>query len=207
MTPYMTDNKFVLSPNAIARFAGKAPEAFTKADIVDFIIARGVRMVNFLYPAQDGRVKTLNFYINSREYLETILTQGERVDGSSLFPAFVEPGSSDLYVIPRYRTAFLDPFCEIPTVSILCSFYDKDGRPFECDPHRSVLKAAEVFKSRTGMTFEAMGELEYYVIADEETLFPGTDQKGYHESGPFAKLGGFRAECMDYIAKSGGIMK
>lgn len=207
MTPYMTDNKFVLSPNAIARFAGKAPEAFTKADIVDFIIARGVRMVNFLYPAQDGRVKTLNFYINGREYLETILTQGERVDGSSLFPAFVEPGSSDLYVIPRYRTAFLDPFCEIPTVSILCSFYDKDGRPFECDPHRSVLKAAEVFKSRTGMTFEAMGELEYYVIANEETLFPGTDQKGYHESGPFAKLGGFRAECMDYIAKSGGIMK
>ena len=55
----MADNKFVLSPNAIARFAGKAPEAFTKADIVDFIIARGVRMVNFLYPAQDGRVKTL----------------------------------------------------------------------------------------------------------------------------------------------------
>ena len=203
----MTDNRFKLSPNAIASYTGKAPEAFTKADIIDFIISRGVKMINFLYPAQDGRVKTLNFYINSLDYLETILTQGERVDGSSLFPSFVEPGSSDLYVIPRYRTAFLDPFCEIPTVSLLCSFYDKDGHPFECDPHRSVLKAAEVFKSRTGMTFEAMGELEYYVIADEEKLFPGTDQKGYHESGPFAKLGGFRAECMDFIAKAGGVMK
>ena len=118
----MTDNRFKLSPNAIASYTGKAPEAFTKADIIDFIISRGVKMINFLYPAQDGRVKTLNFYINSLDYLETILTQGERVDGSSLFPSFVEPGSSDLYVIPRYRTAFLDPFCEIPTVSLLCSF-------------------------------------------------------------------------------------
>lgn len=203
----MTDNNFELSPNDIARYLGKAPEGFTLEDIIDFVTARGVKMINFLYPAQDGRVKTLTFYINSREYLETILTQGERVDGSSLFPAFVEPGSSDLYVVPRYRTAFMDPFCEIPTVSMLCSFYDKDGQPFECDPHRSVAMAAGVFRSKTGMTFEAMGELEYYVIADEEKLFPGTDQKGYHESGPFAKLGSFRAECMDYIARAGGVMK
>ena len=28
-----------------------------------------------------------------------------------------------------------------------------------------------------------MGELEYYVIADEEDLFLATDQRGYHESG------------------------
>lgn len=203
----MTDNNFELSPNDIARYLGKAPEDFTLEDIIDFVTARGVKMINFLYPAQDGRVKTLTFYINSREYLETILTQGERVDGSSLFPAFVEPGSSDLYVVPRYRTAFMDPFCEIPTVSMLCSFYDKDGQPFECDPHKSVARAAEVFRSKTGMTFEAMGELEYYVIAEEDKLFPGTDQKGYHESGPFAKLGFFRAECMDYIARAGGVMK
>ena len=51
------------------------------------------------------------------------------------------------------------------------------------------------------MTFEAMGELEYYVIADEEPLFPGIDQRGYHESEPFAKLNSFRAACMDYVAK------
>ncbi len=43
-----------------------------------------------------------------------ILSYGERVDGSSLF-AFIEAGSSDMYVIPRYRTAFLNPFSEVPT--------------------------------------------------------------------------------------------
>ena len=42
-------------------------------------------MVNFMYPAGDGRLKTLNFVINNQAYLEAILTCGERVDGSSLF--------------------------------------------------------------------------------------------------------------------------
>lgn len=42
-------------------------------------------MVNFMYPAGDGRLKTLNFVINDAAYLDTILSFGERVDGSSLF--------------------------------------------------------------------------------------------------------------------------
>lgn len=70
-------------------------------------------MVNFMYPAADGRLKTLNFVINNEAYLDAILTCGERVDGSSLFP-FIEAGSSDLYVVPRFRTAFIDPFLNCP---------------------------------------------------------------------------------------------
>ena len=54
---------------------------------------------------RSGRVKTLNFTVNNLEYVETILSEGERVDGSSLFPSFIEAGNSDLYVIPRYRVA------------------------------------------------------------------------------------------------------
>lgn len=57
------------------------------------------------------------------------------------------------------------------------------------------------------MQFEAMGELEYYVIADEEDLFPATDQRGYHESGPYAKFNQFRTQCMQYIAQAGGQIK
>lgn len=203
----MTDKNLEMTPNQVVSFLKKKQEDFTKEDIIGFIRANGIRMVNFMYPAEDGRVKTLNFIINSLDYLETILSQGERVDGSSLFPSFVEAGSSDLYVIPRFRTAFVDPFAEIPTLSMLCSFFDKDGRAFECDPYNAVLAAAKSFREKTGMTFEAMGELEYYVIADEEPLFPGIDQRGYHESEPFAKLNSFRAECMDYVAKVGGLIK
>ena len=62
----------------------------TKADIIRYIAENDIRMVNFMYPAEDGRVKTLNFVVNNLAYLETILTCGERVDGSSLFPSYVE---------------------------------------------------------------------------------------------------------------------
>ena len=81
-------------------------------------------MVNFMYPAADGRLKTLNFVINNEAYLDAILTCGERVDGSSLFP-FIEAGSSDLYVVPRFRTAFIDPFSELPTCQCSVSYFNK----------------------------------------------------------------------------------
>ena len=120
-------NTIELTKNKVVKFLGKDPKMFTRADIIDYVVKNDIEMINFMYPAADGRLKTLNFIINDLDYLKTILTSGERVDGSSLFPAFIEAGNSDLYVVPRYSTAFLDPFAEIPTVTMLCSFF-RQGR-------------------------------------------------------------------------------
>lgn len=200
------NNNIDMCPNHLVAYLGKSSKEFTKADIIRYIEENQIRMVNFMYPAGDGRLKTLNFVINNKAYLEAILTCGERVDGSSLF-SFIEAGSSDLYVLPRFRTAFLDPFAEIPTVTMLCSFFNKDGEPLESAPEHTLHKACEAFRNVTGMEFQCMGELEYYVIADDEELFPATDQKGYHESAPFAKFNDFRTQCMSYIAQAGGQIK
>ena len=200
------NNQLELNPNKVVAYLGKPAKEFTKADIVRYIRENGVRMVNFMYPAGDGRLKTLNFVINNAAYLDAILTCGERVDGSSLFP-FIEAGSSDLYVLPRFSTAFLDPFAEIPTLSMLCSYFNKDGEPLESSPEHTLRKACRAFNEVTGMQFEAMGELEYYVIAPDEGMFPATDQKGYHESVPYAKFNEFRTTCMAYIAQAGGQIK
>ena len=201
------DKTIALNPNEVVAYLQKKPVEFTRADLLRFITEKGIRMIDFMYPAEDGRVKTLNFTVNSLEYAETVLSEGERVDGSSLFPSFIEAGNSDLYVIPRYRTAFVDPFNEIPTLCFLCDFYDKSGEPFDCGPHATLSRAAKAFEESTGMEFQAMGELEYYVIRDQESLFPATDQKGYHESEPFVKLNDFRRECMHRVAKTGGQIK
>lgn len=195
-----------LNPNRLVQYLGKAPSEFRKSDIIQFVKENDIRMINFMYPADDNRLKTLNFVINSEEYLDSILTYGERVDGSSLFP-FIEAGNSDLYVIPRYSTAFVDPFAEIPTLTMLCSFFNNEGRPLPSSPEQALRKALELFKKQTGMEFYAMGELEYYVISDDPELFAATDQKGYHESAPFAKFNDFRTECMHLIAQTGGQIK
>lgn len=195
-----------LSKNRLVAALGKPAREFDKADIIAFITDHDIQMVNFMYPAGDGRLKTLNFMVNSLEYLDTILTTGERVDGSSLF-SHIEAGNSDLYVIPRYSTAFIDPFAEIPTLCLLCSFFDKEGKPLESAPEHTLHKACREFTRATGLRFEAMGELEFYVIADAEDSFPATNQRGYHESAPFAKLNDFRTRCMAAIASAGGQIK
>ncbi len=195
-----------MNPNRLVRFLKKDPAEFTKEDIICFCEANGVEMVNFRYAAEDGKLKTLNFVITSRDHLDTILSDGERVDGSNLF-SFIEAGSSDLYVIPRYRTAFVSPFSEVPTLEVLCSFYDVDGKPLESSPGYVLRKANEEFTRRTGYTFMTMGELEYYVISPRDDLYPATDQKGYHSSGPFVKFADLRDEAMRLIACAGGRVK
>ncbi len=200
------DKKIAMNPNPVVQYLNKPAEQLTKDDLIRFIEDYDIQMINFRYVGWDGRLKTLNFIIGSREHLETLLTAGERVDGSSLFP-FVEAGSSDLYVIPRYKTAFLDPFSEIPTLNILCAYYDRDGNPVESAPEQVLKKAHEAFREKTGFSFEAMGELEYYIISDEDGLFKAEDQHAYHESSPFSKWGDFRTEAMKLIAESGGTIK
>lgn len=195
-----------MNANSLVAYLEKPASQFTKADIIRYIKEKEIEMVNFMYPAADGRLKTLNFVINNEAYLDAILTCGERVDGSSLFP-FIEAGSSDLYVVPRFCTAFYDPFADRPTLTMLCSFFNKDGEPLESSPEYTLRKACKAFTDATGMEFQAMGELEYYVIGDEDNLFPATDQRGYHESGPFAKYNEFRVRCMAYIAQAGGQIK
>ena len=198
--------QLALNANPVVAFLQKDPKQFTKADIIRFVQENDIQMVNFMYPGGDGKLKTLNFVITNLEYLDTIITCGERVDGSSLF-SFIQAGSSDLYVLPRYCTAFVDPFAEIPTLCMLCSFFDKDGQPLASSPENTLRKASKAFTEVTGMEFHAMGELEYYVISDDEEVFPAIDQHGYHESAPYAKTNEFRQRCMHYIAQTGGQIK
>lgn len=200
-------NEFTsMNPNPLVQYLNKPAHEFTRSDLMRYIEDHDIEMINFRYVGWDGRLKTLNFIINSRDHLENILTSGERVDGSSLFP-FVEAGSSDLYVIPKYRTAFRNPFADVPTLDLLCSFYDRNGNPLENSPEYILRKAHQSMQEKTGFTFETMGELEYYIISEEEPLYPAVNQKGYHESSPFNKYGQYRREAMRLIAQSGGQIK
>lgn len=196
------DNDIALNPNKVVTALQKLAEDFTKQDIMRFVEQNGIRMLNFRYVAGDGRLKKLNFVINSKNHLDKILSLGERVDGSSLFP-FVSAESSDLYVVPKFRTAFVNPFTEIPTLDILCGFYDNHGDPLESAPEYVLQKAQRSLKSRTGLTMEALGELEYYLFSPVDNIYPIVEQKGYQESHPFSKWGLVRREAMQVISEMG----
>lgn len=200
------DSKIAMNPNLLVQYLEKPASEFTRKDIIRYCKENNVEFINFHYCGWDGKLKTLNFVIQNLEHLETILSAGERVDGSSLFP-FIKAGKSDLYVIPKYKTAFRNPFMEVPTVDILCSFYNRDGEPFDSSPEYILRKAHRVFNETTGLTMEAMGELEYYIIAPDEEIYPVPNQKGYHESAPYNKFADYRVEAMRLIAQAGGMIK
>lgn len=200
------NHHIALSPNPLVRFLKKPADQFTKADIIKYVEAKGIQMVNFRYVAGDGRLKTLNFVINSKSHLDQMLSRGERVDGSNLF-SFIDAASSDLYVVPRFKTAFINPFVEVPTLDLLCSFYSCEGEPLQSAPHHIIRRAHQVLKERTGLTFEALGELEYYLFSEMDSIYPIAEQRGYHESHPFSKWGYIRREAMRVISSMGGNVK
>ena len=196
----------LMNMNKVVQFLGKPPEEFTKQDIIKFIKDNKIEMMNFRYLGGDGRLKTLNFVITSEAHLDRLLSTGERVDGSSLLP-YIDAASSDLYVIPRYKTAYVNPFSSIPTVDMLCSYYTNEGIQLPSSPENIIRKADEALKNSTGLTMEAMGELEYYVFYESQRFYPTTAQKGYEESSPFSKWENLRREAMLTIAQVGGKIK
>ncbi|MGD0582423.1 MAG: glutamine synthetase family protein [Bacteroidales bacterium] len=198
----MKNSEILMNPNELVQFLKKPACEFTRDDIIKFIEAKGISMLNFRYIADDGKLKTLNFVPSSRDHLETILSTGERVDGSSLF-SFIESGSSDLYIIPKFRTAFVNPFTETPTLEILCSFYNSDGKPLDSSPEYILRKAYSRFRETTGLRMKAFGELEFYIRSIHDQLYPVIDQKGYHQSKPFAKFEDLRVEALELCARAG----
>lgn len=195
-----------LTPHTLVKALGKPASEFTKADLIAFVRERGIRMINLRYVGGDGRLKKLNFVINSATHLDRILSMGERVDGSSLFD-FVSGESSDLYVVPRYRTAFVNPFAEEPTLDLLCSFYDASGQPLASAPEQILRRSQQELERVTGARLQALGEVEYYVFSEVDSIYPIIEQRGYHESHPFSKWGVVRREAMMHIAAMGGQIK
>ena len=64
----MIQEDTLLNANPIVTFLKKPAASFTKADIINYIVSNEIRMVNFMYPGGDGKLKTLNFVINDLDY-------------------------------------------------------------------------------------------------------------------------------------------
>ncbi len=96
---------------------------------------------------------------------ETMLERGEAFDGSSV-PGFAKLEAGDMTLKPDASTAFEDPFCEVPTMSLICSIVESDtGEPYARDP-RGICQRAEQYLRSTGIATRGVWgpELEFYVF-------------------------------------------
>lgn len=193
--------------NPISLITGKDKTEFTREDLLKVIIEKQIERLSFHYTGIDDKIKELKIPAINRKQVETILTEGERVDGSSLFKGIVDAGKSDLYVVPVYKTAFLNPFGE-PSLHFVCRFFNKDGELAEFTPDNILLKAKNLLAERTGLELYALGELEFYLIGRNETqAFPLQKQHGYHATAPFVKNGALLDEILGKISSICGDVK
>lgn len=193
--------------NPITLLTGKEKNDITRQDLINVIKKKNIEKLTFHYTALDGKTKELKIPIPNRKYAEIILTEGERADGSSLFKGMVPTGKSDLYVIPQYNTAFLNPFDDT-SLDFVCRFLNPKSEIADFPPDSILYKASSDLKKHTGLELWALGELEFYLMNEPENYsFPLQAQKGYHSSSPFTKNGNILNEMIRLISQITGNIK
>jgi len=192
--------------NPISLMVDKPREEFTSEDLLKVIEERQIERITFHYTALDGKLKELKLPVANREQAQRILTNGERVDGSSLFKGLVDMALSDLYVVPVYKTAFLNPFDE-HSLDLVCRYVTAGGQlaPFALD--NILHNAHSLFKKTSHLDMYALGELEFFLLGEPENrIYSNPQQQGYHSSPPFSKSGHVLNEMLYHITRiTGGV--
>ncbi|MBZ0090042.1 MAG: glutamine synthetase, partial [Thermoanaerobaculia bacterium] len=169
----------------LVRRLKKHPRDWQREDLVRLCLEDGIRVVNFRYPSFDGKLRELRLPVATPAYLRQILAAGERVDGSSLFPGLFDAGESDLYVVPVYRWAFLDPWAS-DELHVVCRFAGRDGAPASVTPDNLLAAVAARVHRESGLVLKALAELELYLILERsDERFTGRSQRNYHQSAPY----------------------
>ncbi|HAW09030.1 MAG TPA: glutamine synthetase [Bacteroidetes bacterium] len=206
----MNNNEFNFYPShSIEKIIEKNRNEFNINDLIALVNDLEIKIIYFHYFGIDSKVRTLHIPIKSKSQLQHTLQDGERVDGSSLFKGLVQSGKSDLYVVPIYSTAFLNPFDESKkTLHFICRFFDKDGNMPNFAPDNVLLFLSQKLKDLTGLELYAHPELEYYLINESShSCYRNLAQSGYQASSPYIENEDLLDEMALAITNSLGNLK
>ena len=206
--------------------------ARTAQDIMNMIQEQGIAMVDFKIVDINGQFRHVT--IPASNFTADTLKEGIGFDASNYGYAVVE--KSDMVFIPDLETAIVDPYCEIPTLSITGNAMVIDypeNRPLDQYP-RNIVLAAEQYMKDTGIadTMLILPEFEFhlfdnagwsvqpdaigmYVDAEQapwnsESQGQGLivpHQKAYHTAKPFDRTYECRSEMCMEMEKAGIAIK
>ncbi len=133
-------------------------------EVIQFIRENDIKMLDFKMVDIDGAFRHVT--IPASRFTEETLTDGIGFDASNYGYAVVE--KSDMVFIPDVRTAMIDPFCRIPTLSMTGNAMIIDypaNRPLAQYP-RNIVLAAEEYMRSTGIadSMLILPEFEFYLF-------------------------------------------
>jgi glutamine synthetase len=129
----------------------------------NFVEKENIKIIDFKVITLPGRWNHLAIPVERLN--EKLFSDGIGFDGSSYGYSTIE--DSDMCFIPDMRTAFVDPYCKVPTLSMIANIYTigkNEGR-FSGDP-RYIAEKAEVYLRNLGIADEFVigPEFEFYIF-------------------------------------------
>ena len=151
--------------------------AKTAKDIMNIIKENDIKMIDFKIVDINGQFRHVTIPV--QQFSEATLENGIGFDASNYGYAVVE--KSDMVFIPDLDTAVVDPFCQIPTLSITGNAMIIDypnNRPLAQYP-RNIVLAAEQYMKDLGIadTMLILPEFEFHLF-DEVTWSVQPDSIG-----------------------------
>jgi glutamine synthetase len=148
-----------------------------KKEVMKFAKTNKVEIVDLKFCDFPGLWQ--HFSIPISGFSEELLDEGIGYDGSSI-RGFQKIQESDMLLMPDAETAFLDPFTEIATLSIICNVKDPvTGQPYTRDPRYTAQKAEQYLKSIGVADLSYWGpEIEFYIF--DNIRFDQTYNEGFY---------------------------
>jgi glutamine synthetase len=135
------------------------------AAVLQRIRDEGVEMIDFKFMDFPGQWQ--HFSVPVSQLQEDSFEDGFGFDGSSL-RGFKRINESDMLIIPDPSSAFIDPFIEMKTLSLICDVYEPVTKEkYERCP-RNIAQKAEAFLTSTGIADTAYfgPEAEFFILDD-----------------------------------------
>ena len=138
--------------------------AKTVQEIMQLIREQNIQMVDFKMVDINGQYRHVT--IPARNFSEETMKSGIGFDASTYGYAVVE--KSDMVFIPDPDTAVIDPFCQIPTLSMTGNAMiidNPENRPLAQYP-RNIVLAANQYMKDCGIadTMLILPEFEFYLF-------------------------------------------
>ena len=136
----------------------------TLQDILNIIKENDIKMIDFKMVDINGQYRHVTIPANN--FSEKTIKNGIGFDASNYGYAVVE--KSDMVFIPDPDTAMIDPFCEIPTLSMTGNAMiidNPENKPLAQYP-RNIVLAAENYMRKLGIadTMKILPEFEFYLF-------------------------------------------
>ena len=146
-------------------------------DVLQFAQERGARLVDMKFIDWPGQWNHCTYPLHMLD--ESTFEDGLGFDGSSI-RGWQSIDASDMLMVPDADTAFIDPFCDAPTLSLICNIFDPVTRePYSRDP-RHIARKGISYLQLTGIADTAYfgPEAEFFIFDD--VRFETDERQGFY---------------------------